>query len=121
MSGLELLSRLKELNNPLSLILVAERPSTRIVVGAIHGGASAFLDMPLKEDDLWLAICEGIKANERQIEIQNERSSLRSRFGLCPAAKWKCSKASAEASRIRKSQVNWTLAYVPSKLGDAES
>ena len=80
MSGLELQAELNERNSLLPVILVAERVSTQLVVKAMRNGALAFLDLPINEDELWLAIREAMTLNTSRIEKEASERDLRSRF-----------------------------------------
>lgn len=80
MSGLELQAELNERQSLLPVILMAERVSTQLVVKAMKNGALAFLDLPINEDELWLAIREAIALNTTRIEQQASERDLRSKF-----------------------------------------
>ena len=80
MSGLELQSELKERGDLLPVILFAERVSTQLIVRAMRNGAVAFLDMPVNEDEIWLAVREALADNADRLEREENKANLRARF-----------------------------------------
>lgn len=81
MSGMELQTHLRQQGNLLPMILFAERVSTQLIVRTMRDGAVAFLDLPINEDELWLAVREGLAENADRVEREEQRANLRSRFG----------------------------------------
>lgn len=81
MSGLELQARLKKEGSLLPVVLVAERVSTQLIVRAMREGAVAFLDLPINEDDLWLAVRSAISENADRLVREEKKNNLRTRFG----------------------------------------
>ena len=79
-SGLELQAHLQRHANTLPIVFVAERASTPLVVRAMRQGAVAFLDKPVSEDDLWLAVREAIAENSQRLQLQERNNKLRARF-----------------------------------------
>jgi FixJ family two-component response regulator len=79
-SGLELQAHLQRNANTLPIVFVAERASTPLVVRAMRQGAVAFLDKPVSEDDLWLAVREAIAENSQRLQLQERNNKLRARF-----------------------------------------
>ncbi|NUQ62949.1 MAG: response regulator transcription factor [Pirellulales bacterium] len=71
MSGLELLTRLRERNITLPTVLLTAYARTPVTVEAMKKGALTILDKPYHDDDLWQAIREALaedasRRNERQ-------------------------------------------------------
>lgn len=80
MSGMEVQTRLKEIGSHLPMIFVSERASTQIIVRSIRDGAISFLDSPVNEDQLWLAVREAFAENTKRLELSLERKYLLTRF-----------------------------------------
>jgi len=86
-SGMELLSKLKEMNSDTSVIMITAQPAVELTVSAMKKGAIDFLKKPFNIDDLLykVQIClfekklmeEGqSKTNDAEIKIKNKTKEL---------------------------------------------
>lgn len=80
MSGLELQTRLRECDSPLPVIVVGKRVSTQMIVRVMREGAITFLDLPIIEDAVWLALREAMAENRKRISEKARIVDLNSRF-----------------------------------------
>jgi two-component system response regulator FixJ len=74
MSGIDLLKRLRELNNPIPVIVITGHGDVPLAVEAMKHGASDFLEKPF-DDDLLLGAVKAALANQA---VDSERQALRS-------------------------------------------
>jgi len=74
MGGIDLLKRLRELNNPIPVIVITGHGDVPLAVEAMKHGASDFLEKPF-DDDLLLGAVKSALANQA---VDSERQALRS-------------------------------------------
>jgi two-component system response regulator FixJ len=79
MSGLDLLSTLRERDAALPVVMVSGVARTRHVVEAMQLGAVTMLDKPYDEDQLWAAIREALALGP---ELRDRRAQRRRRAEL---------------------------------------
>lgn len=79
-SGLELQLQLSQQGSSLPVILLARKASTQIVVRAMRSGVIAVLDVPVNEDELWLAVREAVAENARRDDYRTLIANLADRF-----------------------------------------
>lgn len=72
-SGIDLLKRLRELNNPIPVIVITGHGDVPLAVEAMKHGASDFLEKPF-DDDLLLGAVRAALANQ---QVDSERQALR--------------------------------------------
>jgi two-component system response regulator FixJ len=74
MSGIDLLKRLRELNNPIPVIIITGHGDVPLAVEAMKHGAADFLEKPF-DDDLLLGAVKAALADQA---VDSERQALRS-------------------------------------------
>jgi len=83
MSGIELLSKLKEIDEDLEIIMITGYGTLNSATEAMRNGASAYINKPFNKDELLEVIEEKInkreksrKKKKRLVELENVRKSL---------------------------------------------
>jgi two-component system, LuxR family, response regulator FixJ len=80
MSGLDLLQRLKTIDDTLPVIVITAYASIPVAVKAVRSGAFTFLEKSCVEHDLWRAIQGALKKNESQQQQKLELVQLQESF-----------------------------------------
>lgn len=80
MSGMEVHAKLRESRSLLPVILFANRASTQMIVRSMRDGAISFLDAPINEDELWMAVREAFVENTARAEAVRLEGALAQRF-----------------------------------------
>ena len=81
MSGLELLTHLRERGSSLPVIVVTAHADIPTAVKAMKQGAETFLEKPCSEAELWNAIEEVLHRDRQQQTQQRSAAEIRARFG----------------------------------------
>lgn len=79
-NGLELHRSLRDRDNRLPVVFVANQPTVSIAVRAMRGGAVHFLQKPFHDGELWDAIAEAVRLNEHRRREWAQEQSLRRRM-----------------------------------------
>lgn len=81
MSGLELLTHLRERGSSLPVIVVTAHADIPTAVKAMKQGAETFLEKPCSEAELWNAIEAVLHRDRQQQTQQRSAAEIRARFG----------------------------------------
>lgn len=85
MSGIDLLKRLRELNNAIPVIVITGHGDVPLAVEAMKYGASDFLEKPFDDDLLLAAVRTALSDQESSQEEQAVRASIVRRLDLLSA------------------------------------
>lgn len=105
MNGLQLLTRLQDLDNSLPIIFLSGRGTIPSSVKAIKGGAEDFLCKPVKQKDVLEAIHRAIGRNKKSLEQKAMLQEFRARYGSL-SARQKQVYALVTAGRLNKQIAN---------------
>jgi two-component system response regulator FixJ len=80
MSGIELLKRLRELRNPIPVIVITGHGDVPLAVEAMKLGASDFLEKPFEDDLLLGAVRSALQDQASQQEHQAQRAAVEAKL-----------------------------------------
>ena len=82
MTGVELLQLLKERNVCTPVIVVTGYANTRLAVQALRAGAINLLEKPCDENELWMAVRDGLRIDSQQRGYYLQQKEIRQKFKL---------------------------------------
>jgi two-component system, LuxR family, response regulator FixJ len=80
MSGIDLLKRLGQLNNPMPVIVITGHGDIPLAVEAMKSGAADFLEKPFNDDVLLAAIHTALNMQATDVERQANRAAIQSKL-----------------------------------------
>lgn len=84
-AGFDLHRRLSERSSPVGVVIVTPVSDTSRTVSSMRSGASAVLERPAREDELWSAVQEGLHRSDQEIRRRKHHRLLETRLrGLSP-------------------------------------
>jgi len=99
LNGFQVQKHLAFMGGALPIIFIAARATVSIAVQALRGGATNFLEKPLRQHDLWNAVQEAVQLDKERRSARNQQELLDNRIGKLSEAQRTLLKLIAEGGK----------------------